>query len=95
MVASAPGKSDRPDRDCAASARARSRAKRKRCWTASSKRVAAARSPGRGWSRSRLPHCAEALALRSRFKEADQLYRQAIDLIDDPTDPAVLVVQPG
>jgi tetratricopeptide (TPR) repeat protein len=28
---------------------------------------------------------AEAFALRSRFKEADQLYRQAIDLIADPT----------
>jgi hypothetical protein len=29
--------------------------------------------------------CAEALALRSRFKESYQLYRQAIDSIDDPT----------
>jgi tetratricopeptide (TPR) repeat protein len=28
---------------------------------------------------------AEALALRSRWKEADQLYRQAIDSIGDPT----------
>ena len=28
---------------------------------------------------------AEAFALRSRFTEARQLYRQAIDLIDDPT----------
>ena len=35
--------------------------------------------------RSRLPHCAEAFALRSRCTEARQLYRQAIDLIDDPT----------
>jgi tetratricopeptide (TPR) repeat protein len=32
-----------------------------------------------------LAACAEALALRSRFTESDQLYRQAIDLIDDPT----------
>ena len=32
-----------------------------------------------------LAACAEALAFRSRFKESHQLYRQAIDLIDDPT----------
>ncbi len=32
-----------------------------------------------------LAACAEALALCSRFTESDQLYRQAIDLIDDPT----------
>jgi hypothetical protein len=32
-----------------------------------------------------LAACAEALALRSRFKESDQIYRQAINLIDDPT----------
>ena len=33
----------------------------------------------------KLAACAEALAFRSRFTESNQLYHQAIDLIDDPT----------
>ena len=33
----------------------------------------------------KLAACAEALAFRARFNESQQLYHQAIDLIDDPT----------